>query len=334
MKTQKFFNRMNALRFSLILAIGIFAVSCSDDEVAPVETRTTMTSSIPEVLADFGKISNDFDEFRTDPEMPEMVPMSVQPTFSTLNVALARTGLAGVVSRNELTVFAPTDEAFAAIGLNNRNIASVPNLREILLYHVVAGSVFSTQLANGFVPTLNGASVEINLDGGVMVNDANVVVADVRARNGVIHAIDKVLFPPAETIVEIAAGNENFSTLVAAVVAAGLDGVLAGEGPFTVFAPTNDAFAALPAGTVDALLNDPAALTEILLYHVVSGRVFSSDLSNGPVSTVNGQSFQVNADDFQITDAGGEVANIIAANIQGTNGVIHVIDRVILPAVE
>jgi uncharacterized surface protein with fasciclin (FAS1) repeats len=334
MKNQQIITRMNALRFALILTIGFFAVGCSEmDEITPMENRTTMVSSIPEVLADFGKLSYDFDEFRANPESPDLVPMSVQPTFSTLNVALARTGLAGVVSRNELTVFAPTDEAFAAIGLNNRNIASVPNLREILLYHVVAGSVFSSQLSDGFVPTLNGAAVEISIDGGaVMVNDANVVVADVKARNGVIHAIDKVMFPPAQNIVEIAAGNEDFSILVAAVTAAGLADVLSGDGPFTVFAPTNAAFEALPAGTIDALLADPkGTLTEILLYHVVSGRVYSSDLSNGPVTTFGGKTFQVNANDFQITDNKGGVANIIAANIQGTNGVIHVIDKVILP---
>lgn len=332
MKTQKFFTRMNALRFALILAIGIFAVSCSEkDEIAPMENKTTMESSIPDVLADFGKLSNEFNEFRPGPEGPELVTMSAQPTFSTLNVALARTGLAGVVSRNQLTVFAPTDEAFAAIGLNNRNIASVPNLREILLYHVVGGPVFSNQLSNGFVPTLNGAAVEINLESGVMVNDANVIAADIKARNGVIHAIDKVLFPPTENIVEIAAGNDNFSILVAAVTAAGLADVLAGDGPFTVFAPTNAAFEALPEGTVEALLNDPAALTNILLYHVVSGRVYSSDLSNGPVTTFGGKTFLVNANEFKITDGTGGVANIIAANIQGTNGVIHVIDKVILP---
>jgi uncharacterized surface protein with fasciclin (FAS1) repeats len=333
MKTQQFFNRMNALRFALILAIGIFAVSCSEkDEITPMENQTSMVSSIPDVLADFGKLSSEFDEYRANPEAPGVVPMSAQPTFSTLNVALARTGLAGVVSRNELTVFAPTDEAFAAIGLNNRNIASVPNLREILLYHVVAGPVYSNQLSNGFVPTLNGAAVEVNLESGVMVNDANVVVADIKARNGVIHAIDKVLLPPTENIVEIAAGNDDFSILVAAVTAAGLAEVLAGDGPFTVFAPTNAAFEALPAGTIEALLADPqGALTDILLYHVVSGRVYSSDLSNGPVATAGGETFQVNANDFQITDNTGGVANIIAANIQGTNGVIHVIDKVILP---
>ena len=333
MKTQKFFNRVNALRFALILAIGFFAVSCSEkDEIAPMENRTTMESSIPDVLADYGKLSNEFNEFRPGPEGPELVTMSVQPTFSTLNVALARTGLAGVVSRNQLTVFAPTDEAFAEIGLNNRNIASVPNLREILLYHVVAGPVFSSQLTNGFVPTLNGAAVEINLESGVMVNDANVIAADINARNGVIHAIDKVMFPPTENIVEIAAGNDDFSILVAAVTAAGLAEVLSGDGPFTVFAPTNAAFEALPPGTIEALLQDPqGALTDILLYHVVSGRVYSSDLSNGSVATFGGETFQVNANDFQITDNTGGVANIIAANIQGTNGVIHVIDKVILP---
>lgn len=200
MKTQKFFNRMNALRFALILAIGIFVVSCSEkDEIVPMENRTTMESSIPDVLADFGKLSNEFNEFRPGPEGPELLPMSAQPTFNILNVALACTGLAGVVSRNQLTVFAPTDEAFAEIGLNNRNIASVPNLREILLYHVVAGRVYSSDLTSGPVTTFGGATFQVNANdfqitdntGGV----ANIIAANIQGTNGVIHVIDKVILP-------------------------------------------------------------------------------------------------------------------------------------------
>ncbi|MFN4059070.1 MAG: fasciclin domain-containing protein [Roseinatronobacter sp.] len=133
----------------------------------------------------------------------------------------------------------------------------------------------------------------------------------------------------ADDIVDIAAGNEAFSTLVAAVTAAGLVDTLKGEGPFTVFAPTDEAFAALPAGTVEGLLNDIPALTAILTYHVVPGKVMSTDLTAGcnDVTTVNGAAATVCAGDA-VTIAG---ANVTAADIEATNGVIHVIDAVILP---
>ena len=133
----------------------------------------------------------------------------------------------------------------------------------------------------------------------------------------------------ANDIVDIAAGNEAFSTLVAAVTAAGLVDTLKGEGPFTVFAPTDEAFAALPAGTVEGLLNDIPALTAILTYHVVPGKVMSGDLAAGcaDVATVNGATAQVCKAEG-VTIAG---ANVTSADIEATNGVIHVIDAVILP---
>lgn len=130
-------------------------------------------------------------------------------------------------------------------------------------------------------------------------------------------------------IVDIAAGNEAFSTLVAAVTAAGLVDTLKGDGPFTVFAPTDDAFAALPEGTVEALLEDIPALTAILTYHVVPGAVMSGDLAAGcnDVETVNGASATVCAGDTVTIDG----ATVVQADIEATNGVIHVIDAVILP---
>lgn len=136
-------------------------------------------------------------------------------------------------------------------------------------------------------------------------------------------------FALADDIVDIAAGNEAFSTLVAAVTAAGLVDTLKGEGPFTVFAPTNDAFAALPEGTVEALLEDIPALTAILTYHVVPGKVMAGDLSDGmTATTVNGADITINVSGGTVTVNG---ATVTTADIEGTNGVIHVIDAVILP---
>lgn len=130
------------------------------------------------------------------------------------------------------------------------------------------------------------------------------------------------------TIVDIAAGDDRFETLVAAVTAAGLVETLSGEGPFTVFAPTDDAFAALPEGTVEALLNDIPTLTSILTYHVVPGAVMSTDLSDGMMAeTVNGQSVTIGLGETVTVNG----ATVILADIEASNGVIHVIDQVILP---
>jgi uncharacterized surface protein with fasciclin (FAS1) repeats len=326
--------RKTTLRVFMLAAIALVAIACEKDETEDVIVKDTTSINIIEVLEAYGDNSAEFDLGIKNDRNPKT-------TFKTLNVALARTGLAGTVSSERLTVFAPTDEAFAALGLNQQNIADVPNLREILLYHVVGGVVMSNQLSEVFVPTLNGAAVEIGLSSGVTVNDANVVIADIRARNGVIHAIDKVLFPPDKNLVELALSfDPEFSILVQALLAVqeevDLIEVLSGDGPFTVFAPTNDAFVALigELDGVDNLGDIPVdVLISVLTYHVVSGRVFSSDLVSGPVSTLNGD-FTVNVENLTITDINFREANLIPSllNVQATNGVVHVIDRVILPS--
>jgi transforming growth factor-beta-induced protein len=190
-------------------------------------------------------------------------------------------------------------------------------------------------LTSKFVPTVNGAAVKIDVSSGVMVNDASVVKADIKAINGVIHIIDKVLLPPSKNLVETALANApEFSILVEAVQKAKLVETLSTGGPFTVFAPTNAAFAALLAelkvSSLDALSEE--TVKNVLLYHVVSGRVFSSDLQAGPVNTLNG-TFNVNLSNLKITDANMREAGLVPSllNIQAKNGVIHVIDRVILP---
>ncbi len=141
--------------------------------------------------------------------------------------------------------------------------------------------------------------------------------------------------PVEQTIVDIAAGNADFSTLVAAVKAAGLAETLSGEGPFTVFAPTNAAFEALPAGTVDTLLKpeNKQQLADILTYHAVAGKVLASDVKPGDVATVNGATFAISLEgsDVIITDGQGNKAKVVKTDIIGSNGVIHVIDTVLLP---
>jgi uncharacterized surface protein with fasciclin (FAS1) repeats len=142
--------------------------------------------------------------------------------------------------------------------------------------------------------------------------------------------------PAEQTITDIVASNGDFSTLLAAVTAADLGETLAGEGPYTVFAPTDDAFAALPEGTLDTLLEpeNKDQLAGILTYHVVAGEIPSSDVESGEVTTVNGETFTIEATDMgvTITDAQGNTANVVTTDVEASNGVIHVIDAVLLPA--
>ena len=248
--------------------------------------------------------------------------------FTTLVTALQVTGLdAALQEPGPFTVFAPTDAAFAALppGVLDALLATPDQLAQVLLYHVASGAVLSGDLAEGPLVMLQGAAAAITLSGGAKIDGVSIVTTDIIASNGVIHVIDEVLLPPGN-IVEIAAANPNFSTLVAAVVAAGLADTLANDGPFTVFAPTDAAFAALPPGVLDDLLADTAKLQQVLLYHVLSGRVRSTDLVDGPVTTLQGAP-------ATIAVAGPTIdgVSIIAADIEALNGVIHVIDEVLLP---
>ena len=264
------------------------------------------------------------------------------PNFSTLVAALSAAGLVDTLAgEGNFTVFAPTNDAFAALpeGTVDALLADPSgDLTQILLYHVVDGVARAADVVGMTeATTLNGAPIAIAVvDGGVRLNEsANVVTTDIEASNGVIHIIDSVLLPPAAeptaSIAEIAAGDPNFSTLVAALTAAGLVDTLAGEGNFTVFAPTNDAFAALPEGTVDALLADPSGdLTQILLYHVVDGVARAADVVGmTEATTLNGAPIAI-----AVVDGGvrlNESANVVTTDIEATNGVIHVIDSVLLP---
>jgi uncharacterized surface protein with fasciclin (FAS1) repeats len=164
---------------------------------------------------------------------------------------------------------------------------------------------------------------------------SKIVQADVAASNGIIHAIDKVILPADKNIVQTAAANPNFSILVEAVTAAGLGNTLSGTGPFTVFAPTNAAFSALLAElgvTKDQLFADKALLTKVLTYHVLPALVLKADVQvNTPIKTVEGETFVINQS-LAITDQRGRQANITATDILTSNGAIHVIDKVILPA--
>lgn len=315
----------------LILVITFLISSCDkkDDNVVPEMQQPVDISVALQQITDnpdsfYGEIS----------DLKKQSLKEKKPKFKFLIQALVKSNLVSTVAKNELTVFAPTDEAFQnlfdALGVNGINDLTAEQLTPILLYHVIGGKVMSNDLSDGFFETVNGAKIQVDLSNGVMINDANVTIADIHAANGVIHIIDKVLLPPSMNLVEKAISfNPEFSILVDAVVKAGLDETLANDGPFTVFAPTNAAFEALfsqlGVNGVDDLTAEQ--LTPILLYHVVEGSVFSTDLANGMVPTLNGSDIQVDlSSGVMINDA-----SVVQANVQATNGVIHVIDKVLIP---
>ena len=276
-----------------------------------------------------------------------ILPLSVtghavaNSNFSSLVAAVTKADLAGALddASGTYTVFAAVNQAFADLFTEldvTLDDLTAEALTPILLYHVLGSVVKASDVASGYVSTLAGAqSRNVSLlidvtDNGVKLNGAsNVVATDVVATNGIIHAIDKVILPP--TVVDIALANSNFTHLVSAVVRAGLVDALKADGPFTVFAPTNDAFEALftALGVTDVNGIDVETLTSVLLGHVVSGNVASTALSSGSVPTLNeGQSLAI------VVSSGvtinGDI-NVVLADVQGSNGIVHVIDKVILP---
>lgn len=244
------------------------------------------------------------------------------------------------------TVFAPTDEAFAALltelGLTKAQLlADKPLLTKVLTYHVVPGAVKKADISLGKgVTTVEGGFFKVDAAGAdVVITDgrnriSRITATDVQATNGVIHLVDKVLLPGDKTIVQTAQATPDFSILVEAVVAADLAATLSQPGPFTVFAPTNAAFAALLTElglTKEQLLADKPLLVKVLTYHVLSGAVFKADVPLGAaVTTVQGETLTVDAT-LAITDQRGRKAAITATDVLNSNGVIHVIDKVILP---
>ena len=352
------------LRFlSAVLALSLVATACGDeaDEAteapaqAPSETEASESDSSPEP------------EDTGEPAEPgTVVEVAVASgAFPTLVAAVQAAGLVDVLSgEGPFTVFAPTEEAFAAalgaLGLSAEDLlADTELLTAVLTYHVLpvaAPAEVVVTLDGQSIATVGGSEVAISVDDGtVMVNDATVVTADIGASNGVIHVIDTVLLPPAPepedagamgepedtgepaepgTVVEVAVASGAFPTLVAAVQAAGLVDVLSGEGPFTVFAPTEEAFAAALGAlglSAEDLLADTELLTAVLTYHVLPVAAPAEvvvTLDGQSIATVGGSEVAISVDDgtVMVNDA-----TVVTADIGASNGVIHVIDTVLLP---
>jgi transforming growth factor-beta-induced protein len=266
-------------------------------------------------------------------------------TFKTLVAALTAGELVSTLEgAGPFTVFAPTDEAFAKLPAGTvENLLKPENkaaLQKVLKYHVVSGKVLAADVVKlTSAKTLEGSTVEIKVSGAiVMVNSSKVTATDIMASNGVIHVVDAVLLPKTDppasetkTIVGTAQAAGTFKTLVAALTAGELVTTLEGAGPFTVFAPTDEAFAKLPAGTVENLLKpeNKAALQKVLKYHVVSGKVLAADV----VKLTSATTLEGSTVEIKVSGASVMVnsANVTATDIMASNGVIHVVDAVLLP---
>jgi transforming growth factor-beta-induced protein len=326
---------MKKLGTVIALSAAVLAAGASISAAAPVQTTATGQKNIVQTAVAAGK-------------------------YKTLVSLVKKAGLAGTLSApGNLTVFAPTDQALANLkrrdpALYNKVATDKQLLRSVLTYHVVgkripAAAALAAARKGQKVKTVQGESIGLSYKGGKIVLNgaARVVIADVKASNGVVHAINAVIVPPSlsqptapaptQSIVQIAAGNPEFSTLVSLVQKAGLVEAISATGPFTVFAPTNEAFAKLakaaPA-TYVAVLADPSLLAKVLTYHVVAGDVRSAPAiavarQNGTVKALAGESISLSLKDGKLTLNGS--ATVVTADILATNGVIHVIDTVIVP---
>ncbi|MHC4380335.1 MAG: fasciclin domain-containing protein [Planctomycetota bacterium] len=263
---------------------------------------------------------------------------SAAGSFETLKAALGAADLTEALSGDgPFTVFAPTDDAFAA--LPEGTIASLLKpeakgmLQNILTYHVVPGRMEAAAVVKmDFLSGLNGQRLGLSLkENGAFLAGAKIVTTDIQCSNGVIHVIDAVMLPNTSDIIDTAVAAGSFETLAAALGTAGLVEALKGDGPFTVFAPTDDAFAKLPEGTVEELLKkeNRDKLTSILTYHVVSGRVYGGMA----IKAESAATLQGGALNFRFLEDGLRVngAKVLKSDLDTANGVIHIIDSVLLP---
>lgn len=310
--------------------VGVFAITaaaCSEDQ----NDAVTTTSAAPAA---------------TDSTAPTTVPLPMGDIVGTALTAHVFTELAGLAVDADLvetlrggpfTVFAPTDDAFAKLPLPVLHaVQDNPDLlKSVLLHHVVAGAISPDQLKEGELETVAGTKLAVTQHDGKWFVDGNPVGADVQATNGYVYVMSDVLVPGqlVGTVVDVAVAfkDAGFGTLVDAVTAADLVDTLAGEGPFTVFAPVDAAFEALPAATLDAALADPSGLlTTVLTYHVVPGKVTTDQfVDGGTLKTVQGEELTTTLDaDGNWLINGNPIA---VQNIQASNGVIHAMGAVLLP---
>lgn len=313
-------SRKSFAPLSFVFASMVVFSSCKDDN--PVITPPPATKNITAIVVEDAQ-------------------------FSTLEAALIKANLTtSLEASGPFTVLSPTNDAFTKAGIKLDSL-SKDALSPILTSHVLSGMIKSADFKSGKLTTGNSANdiyISKNADGIFINGNIKVIASEVLATNGVIHSIDNVITIPKKSLVEIAKGNSNFSELVALVTAADLSVAAAltdaSANGYTVFAPTNAAFTELykDSTTTKAKLLDPAnktLLTNVLLYHVVPNRVFSTDLPNvtGDVQTANSTgkvSFDL-AGGAKVKGTKSGTSNITSANMLATNGVLHTIDKVLMP---
>ncbi len=316
---------MKKFGFVSVLMAAVFILAACAPAMTPVPEPT----KVPEPTA------------MPEPELKDIVDTAVADgRFGTLVAAVQAAGLVDALKgEGPLTVFAPTDDAFAMLPEGTvENLLKPENLEQlksILLYHVVGGKLMASDVTSmSAAESLEGSEIAFKVDmGNAYANDAKIIITDIETSNGIIHVIDSVLLPPAKMsdIVDTAVADGRFKTLAAALGAAGLVETLKGEGPFTVFAPTDDAFAKLPAGTVETLLKPEnlEQLKSILLYHVVSGKVMADQVVTlESADTVLGKPVTIKVMDGKVYVNDSQV---VLTDVLAANGVIHVIDSVLLP---
>ena len=339
---------MKNLIILALLAPALILTGCADDEaINPTAPNAGAVDEIPEAPAGMGE--TEFAAARS--ATGDIVDTAVAAEFNTLVAAVQAAGLEDALRGDgPFTVFAPTDEAFAKLPpellaalLEPENI---DKLQQILTYHVIAGAAVESTDLRFFqrVPSLEGTELTIfRYRTLVLVDGVRVVLANVPATNGVIHVINEVLIPegftledeeeeaPTLDIVDTAI-SAGFETLVAAVQAAGLEDALRGDGPLTVFAPTEAAFAALPSETINFLLQpeNVGLLQELLTYHVLAGEVRSTDLKRFQVPQMLNGAYTI-VRKYRSGAVYINLAKVEAADVLATNGVIHVINRVLIP---
>ena len=324
--------------FVLALLLSLGSAAFAQSEAKTQQRRSASTSKTQQKSA----------SSTTKTQAKDIVDTAVEAKkFSTLVAAVKAAGLANTLKgTGPFTVFAPTDAAFKKLPAGTLESLlkeeNLPKLKQILTYHVVSGKVMSADVAKlTEAATVQGDKVAIKVENGkVTFNDANLMKADIVCANGVIHVIDTVLLPgqkdgtltsAKKDIVDTAMEAGKFSTLIKAVKAAGLAETLKGDGPFTVFAPSDEAFAKIPAEKLKDLLKpeNKEKLSSILTYHVVSGKVMAADVVKlQKAKTVNGKEVQIKVTDKGVTL---DSANVVKTDIECGNGVIHIIDSVIMP---
>ncbi|MBU6412117.1 MAG: fasciclin domain-containing protein [Planctomycetes bacterium] len=312
------------LASSLALAAGGLGISFATQSNATTSAGTSATALSMAALAN-----------TANPSILETATSAGK--FNTLAAAIEKAGLLNTLSGSgPFTVLAPSDDAFAKLGNSVNDLLkpeNLPRLRQILTYHVIPGRISSADLIKTrSADTVNGQRLNLTLnEGRLTIGDTKFSATDIQCSNGVIHIIDSVLIPAKHDIVSAASNLHDFRTLVTAVKAAGLAETLSGPGPFTVFAPTNEAFAKVPKDILKKLLlpENKETLSKILTYHVVAGRAYASDAASlSKAATVAGEEvkFALNNGRLRINDS-----NITRTDMDTSNGVIHIIDTVLIP---